>query len=132
MRFTEAMVRLVDGGLLVQFKMPDQSTNRAQPDGEPEDVLLWEHPNFKDWGILRFKVGDIRSPLIREPDARDLHFEPSHEPEEFNFYHSEVAVFRSNVPRERLTRLSKAQKTWFRTEMSNVLNETNIHKEPVI
>jgi hypothetical protein len=117
--------------VFVQIRVGDQSVNRSDPDGEAGDVLLWEHPKYRDWGVLAFQVGEIKSPMRRE-SAEDIHFKPVHFPEDFNFYHSVIQAFREDDTTSPLgkNQIRTSTKAWFRAEMSNVLTAQKIIIHP--
>src|SRR5262245_17674268 len=54
------------------FRVGDQSVNRSWPDGEWEDVLLWEYPKNSDCGVLQFEVRDLPPPHNRGEDIDSI------------------------------------------------------------
>jgi hypothetical protein len=106
-------------GPFVEFKVPGQSVNRSNPDGEPFDVLLWEHPKYKEYRVAAFKVGDIPSPLKRE-QAASLLFRPHHLPEEWNYYHCEIRVFSADSPAVPRSEVTKLYKSKWRMELNQI------------
>ncbi len=117
------------GGFVLNFRVPDTSVNRTEPDGEPEDVLLVEYPKFKDWGIVSFAVSDIPSRLCRDA-GKPINFHVEHDPEDCNYYHSEIRAFHDDG--RRLTDVKKPIRTWFRLELSRRLTRESIVREPQV
>ncbi len=119
-----------EGGLFVEFRVGNMSVNRERPDGEQGDVLMVAYPKFKDWGVLRFAVADIKSPQTR-PNADDVHYRPVHDPSSDNYYHTEIRVFRGDEEQP-TTNIKPSMKMWFRTEMSKRLTAANVVEQPKV
>lgn len=116
-------------GFIVQFRIPDMSANRTEPDGEPGDVLLVEFPKYKDCGIISFAVSDIPCRHCRDV-GKPIHFRVEHDPEDYNYYHSEIRAFHDDG--KRLKDVKKATSTWFRLELSGRLTRESIVREPQV
>src|SRR5687767_5437697 len=48
-----------DGGLFVNFRVPDTSCNRSKHGGAWDDVLLCDYPKHLDGGVISFAVADV-------------------------------------------------------------------------
>lgn len=112
----------------LKIPLPKTSVNRSWPDGEPDDVLRPCWPKFKDWGVLGFEVRLIPTPHIRD-QGEALHYPVMHDPIDDNYYHCEIRAFREGES-EPLKELKKGWKLWFRTELSQRLDRSNLFREP--
>jgi hypothetical protein len=119
----------VQTGFILNVRVPDMSVNRSKPDGEAGDVLLVQHPRFRDWGIISFAVSDIPSRHCRDV-GKPIQFRVEHDPEDYNYYHSEVRAFHEDG--KRLKDLKPATRTWFRLELSGRLTRESIVREPLV
>ena len=69
------------------IRFPEFSVNRGKF-SEPEDVLL---PDWGNWGIVGFSVGDVRSVAsVPQCSTTEYTWDVVHVPQEMNFSHSEV------------------------------------------
>ena len=82
----------LDGGevSIAAFELPDMSVIRAKY-GQPRFLLLDEQ--FKEWGVVAFRVRDIppNRAILHGPLVYTL--EPRHVPLKYNYPHSEVWIF---------------------------------------
>ena len=86
---------IINGRLALDaIELPDMSVNRGSP-GPPEWLLLTED-RFASWGIAKFKVRHIPTPLIHQ-GVSEFTFKPVHLPEKNNYPHSEVQAFEDDV-----------------------------------
>jgi hypothetical protein len=76
------------------IELPELSVNRSSL-GPAEWVLLTEE-RFSTWGIAKFKVRDIPTPMTHLGiDAYD--FRPVHDPDKNNYPHSVVRVWKNGA-----------------------------------
>jgi hypothetical protein len=115
----------VDGDRLARAAIgfPDWSVNRGRY-SEPGDVCL---PNWPRWGVARFSVGDVPSP-IASPGGPIYTFSLEHVPEDHNYSHSEVRAYR-NGHHERKLEVPKTVKSIFRQKLSE---KTRVIIEPQV
>jgi hypothetical protein len=105
------------------IKFPDWSVNREKY-SEPEDVLI---PDFHEWGIAQFKVGDVPDTLPSPGDIK-FDFKVEHDPVEDNYSHSEVRSYK-NGQHTRKIEVNRTVKKTFRQILSEkivIVKEPNI------
>jgi hypothetical protein len=78
------------------FKFPGCSVNRSLY-SKPDDVLLHDHPKYKNWGIAQFTVS--QASISGSCPKGDYSFQVFHVPTPDNYSHSEIECFiNGNIP----------------------------------
>jgi hypothetical protein len=101
----------------------NQSVNRSKYCKRPEWVLLARYPKYINWGCGAFKVADIPTPIeieIKPDEKLRYDFRPKHEPELYNYSHSEIKVYKRQEYEKPLSRkqVAKTVKLDFRMRLS--------------
>ena len=102
--------------LPARIKIQDLSVNWSKYSA-PWDVVF----DYPGNGVACISVGEVRKDLPLNPVAgAKIHaFSPVHEPEELNYSHTEVAVFKENSRLARDTNLPPTVKKEFKTILSD-------------
>ena len=77
----------------LSIRRPEFSVNREKHGGQAMFVLI---PNWLNHGVAEFKHADIPGPLDSSGGNR-FSWKVAHEPENDNYYHSEVRTYRHNA-----------------------------------
>ena len=118
-RFNE--LKAVGGNLYpASIGFPNFSTNRERF-SEPEDVLLANYPNYLNWGIAAFRIEDIPGDISTSEETT-YSFVPLHDPEPYNYSHTEMRTEKNGIYQEGVKIKSSKVKREFRYKLSEKIN----------
>jgi hypothetical protein len=91
----------IEGGMVADsaLRLPDQSANRSRLSA-PQWVLL---PDWSTWRVASVTVAQVERLVFEPAEADPYDASPVHEPEDMNYSHSVIAIWRSN---ERLPQIN--------------------------
>lgn len=106
---------------------PNQSTNRSKY-SKPRDVLLPDQrPESRTWllwGVVSLRVSSIPSKIIGpQPHCIEYTFSVEHEPENDNYSHSELSVYKQGKRENKGKKINQEVKKAYREHLARMLSK---------